>query len=442
MAPKIDPVEAHSTLPTDTDVVVIGGGIVGVSTAYFLAERGIAVALCEKHAIGCEQSSRNWGWCRQMGRDPREIPLIVESLKLWRGMNQRLGEETGFRQCGILYLCETEAEIAKHESWLEHARQYQLDSRMIGGGEASRLVPGATRAWLGALYTPSDGRAEPQKGAPAIARGAARLGAKILTGCAVRGIETSGGRVSAVVTERGTIRCNSVVLAAGAWSRLFCGNLGIELPQLKVVNSVLRTAPLETGLERTCAAGKFAYRKRLDGGYTVAHRHLSVADVVPDSFRLLRDFLPIFRQDWRGLRLRVGKRFIEEAKLPRRWTLDQRSPFESVRVLDPEPVDGILDTALASLKSYFPQFREAEVAERWAGLIDATPDAVPVMAPVDKLPGFYLATGFSGHGFGLGPGAGRLMADLVTGAPPVVDPTPFRYTRFIDGTKLEIVAGL
>jgi glycine/D-amino acid oxidase-like deaminating enzyme len=245
-----------------------------------------------------------------------------------------------------------------------------------------------------------------------------------------------------VVTERGSIACNSVVLAGGAWSRLFCGNLGIHLPQLKVVNSVLRTAPLDTGLELSSAAGKFAFRKRFDGGYTVAHRHLSVADIVPDSVRLFREFLPIFRQDWRGLRLRVGGRLIEEARLPRRWKLDARSPFEAVRVLDPEPVTSILDTAMASLKEYFPQFRSAAVAEQWAGLIDATPDAVPVMAPVEKLPGFFLATGFSGHGFGLGPGAGRLMADLVTGARPVVDPTPFRYTRFIDGTKLQVMTGL
>lgn len=441
MAPRPDPVDSDPTLPSHVDVVVIGGGIIGVSTAYFLAERGVSVALIEKHAIACEQSSRNWGWCRQSSRDPREIPLIIESLKLWRGMNERLGEDTGFRQCGILYLCESEADVTEKENWLEHARPYQIGARLISGGEVDRLIPGSTRAFRGALYTDGDGRAEPQKGAPAIARGARRRGAHIVTGCAVRGIETSAGRVSGVVTERGPVACQSVVLAAGAWSRLFCGNLDIPLPQLRVINSVMRTTALDAGPGPSTSGGSFAFRKRVDGGYTVGHRHLSIVDIVPDSFRLFRDFWPAFKQDWRGLRLRVGNAFIEESKLPRRWTLDARTPFEAVRVLDPEPSQWVIDDAFASLCEYFPVFRETRIAETWAGLIDATPDAVPVMAEVEKIRGFFLATGFSGHGFGIGPGAGRLMADLVTGSTPVVDPSPYRYSRFIDGTKLEIIAG-
>lgn len=442
MAPIPDPVTSDSTLPTDADVVVIGGGIIGACTAYFLAERGIKTVLCEKHEIAAEQSSRNWGWCRQSGRDPREIPLIVESLKLWRGMNQRVGGETGFRQSGIIYLAETDAQLAKREAFMQHARDYQLDTRLISGGEVERLLPGATKVWKGALYTPSDGRAEPQKSASAILTAAKRLGAGVHTHCAVRGIETSAGRVSGVVTEKGNIGCNSVVLAGGAWSRLFCGNLDIHLPQLGVVNSVLRTAPLDAGPEGNVADAKFAFRKRIDGGYTVARAHLSVADIVPDSFRLLGEFLPVLLQDLGGLRLRLGRKFIEEACLPRRWQLDQRTPFEMIRVADPKPVPGILNEAVTWLQRTFPRFRDMQVAERWAGLIDVTPDAVPVMAEVEKLPGFFLATGFSGHGFGLGPGAGRLMADLVTGARPIVDPAPFRYTRFIDGTKLQVMAGL
>jgi glycine/D-amino acid oxidase-like deaminating enzyme len=170
-------------------------------------------------------------------------------------------------------------------------------------------------------------------------------------------------------------------------------------------------------------------RRRLDGGYTVAHGRLSVADIVPDSFRLFFAFLPAI--DLRELRFRIGQRFIDEWRLPRRWSLDATSPFEQVRVLDPEPVPSLLDSAFHDLKAVFPAFRDARVAERWAGYIDATPDAVPVISPVDGVPGFYLATGFSGHGFGIGPGAGKLMADIVTGVTtPVVDPAPFRHARF------------
>ena len=98
MAPRVDPVRSDEALPARADVVIIGGGIIGASTALFLAEKGVSVALCEKGHIAGEQSSRNWGWCRKMGRDPRELPLIIESLRLWQGMNQRVEAETGFRQ--------------------------------------------------------------------------------------------------------------------------------------------------------------------------------------------------------------------------------------------------------------------------------------------------------------------------------------------------------
>src|SRR6195952_5734680 len=134
MSPPVAPVVSNITLPERTDVVIVGGGIVGVSTALFLAEKGIAVVLCEKGVIGGEQSSRNWGWCRTMGRDASEIPLAMESLRLWRGMNRRTNRETGFRQAGIMYLCATEAEIAAQESWIGQARQYQVDARLLRGG--------------------------------------------------------------------------------------------------------------------------------------------------------------------------------------------------------------------------------------------------------------------------------------------------------------------
>lgn len=441
--PVIDRVPPDAAFPRQTAVAIIGGGVAGIATALELAERGIDVTVLEKGEIAAEQSSRNWGWCRQMGRDPREIPLILESLDLWRRMDSRIEGDTGFTECGILYLCETDAELAAKANWYEtHGKPYQLDIRMISGTEAAERQPGSTRPWKGALFSPTDGRAEPFKAVPAMAEAARRKGARIFTNCAVRGIETKAGRISAVVTEKGTLACDTVVLAGGAWSRRFCHNAGIELPQLTVVNSVMRTAPIETGLEHSCAGGHFAIRKRADGGYTIAHRHLSVADIVPDSFRLFYRFLPALRMDFSGLKLRFGQRFIDEARLARRWALDEVSPFEQVRILDPEPVASVLDEAATSLKDTFPAFRGMVIAERWAGAIDATPDAVPVISPVDKITGFYLCTGFSGHGFGLGPGAGKLMAQMVTGETPCVDPAPFRYSRYFDGTNPRPATGL
>src|SRR6184192_562686 len=250
-------------------------------------------------------------------------------------MNGTVEAETGFRTCGIMYLGENAEALSQMGTWLEHAREYQLDTRLIDGAEVMRLLPGIAKLWAGALYTASDGKAEPQLAAPAIAQGARRRGATIMTGCAVRGIETAAGRVAGVVTEKGRIACQSAVLAGGAWSRLFCGNLGIELPQLKVLGSVMRTEKLDGGPEISASGGFFGYRKRLDGGYTVATLGVRTIDIVPDSFRLLPQYLPSVRLHWKKLRFRVGRRFAEEWQRPRRWALDEPSPFEAVRVLDP-----------------------------------------------------------------------------------------------------------
>ncbi|HEY8289142.1 MAG TPA: FAD-binding oxidoreductase [Acetobacteraceae bacterium] len=430
MSPPVDLVQSDASLPDHADVVIIGGGIIGVTTALFLAEAGHAVVLCEKGRIGGEQSSRNWGWCRTMGRDVGEIPLAIESLKLWREMNQRTGRETGFRQPGIMYLCQTEKEAADQEAWLDQARPYQVEARLLRGEALEAIMPGASRGFVAGMHTPTDGRAEPMHAAPAIAEAARAHGARIMTQCAVRGIDLQAGRIAGVVTERGRIACSAVVLAGGAWSRLFCGNAGLDLPQLKILGSVFRTKPLSGAPEITAAGSVFAFRKRLDGGYSIARRNANTAEITPDHFRLLSDFFPRLVASRKEIRLRVGRRSWEEFRTRRRWGLDEPTPFEAVRVLDPAPRQDILQEARAELSRAFPAFARMEVAESWAGLMDVTPDAVPVIDQVARIPGFFIATGFSGHGFGIGPGAGRLMADLVAGNQPVVDPAPFRLARF------------
>ncbi len=425
-----DPVTGAADLPEAVDVVVIGGGIVGVSTALTLAERGVSVALCEKGLIGGEQSGRNWGWVRQMGRDPAEIPLAMQSLASWREMNARIGEETGFRQTGIAYLCRNAKQEAEYEAWLPHARAFGLDSRLLRADELRQHFPGMEGNFTAALHTSTDGRAEPWKAAPAIARGAIRAGAHVLTSCAVRSVERQGGRVSGVVTERGRIACSSVVLAGGAWSRLFAGNFGIDFPQLKVIGTVARVAPVQGVPDMPVGADNFAFRRRLDGGFSIAMRNVNVAPIVPDSFRLFAEFTPNLVKSWRELKLRVNGRFIEEWNTPRRWSPEDVTPFERVRILDPAPVERFNSQGLAHLARAFPAFAQTRITQHWAGLIDVTPDAVPVIGPVPSTPGFFIASGFSGHGFGIGPGAGRLMAEIVMGAQTCVDPAPFRYDRF------------
>lgn len=435
MVAEVDPFLSDEPLPACADVVIIGGGIVGVSTAFALARKHVAVVLCEKGRIGAEQSCRNWGWVRTMGRDLAEIPLSIAAHRLWQQMEAEHGVRSGYCRTGTLYLCDDEADLAARAAWLEQARGFQLSSRLLSSNDVAALFPDSPRRWAGALHTPDDGKAEPRHAAPAIADAARRLGARIFTGCAVRGVETQAGGISAVVTEHGRIACGTVVLAGGAWSRLFCGNLGLDFPQLKVLGSVLRTQPLEgrplEGLpDCTVGARNFSFRKRLDGGYTIAHRSASVVPLVPDSFRLFRQFLPTYRRQHRELRLRLTAAFLDEARTPSRWSLEQPSPFERVRVLDPAPWPAILREAQEHLVRAFPGFGRMVVADSWAGLIDVTPDALPVISPVAALTGFFLASGFSGHGFGIAPGAGQLMADLVRGDPPIVDPSPFCFERF------------
>ena len=442
MGPQVEAVQSDTKVPQRTDVLIVGGGIIGVSAAFYLAQKGISVVLCEKGHIAGEQSSRNWGWVRKTGRDSREIPLIIESLRLWEGMNTAVGGETGFRQAGILFATNDDAQLARYEGWLEHARAYQLDSHIIGGEKLADLLPGAQQHFKAALYTPSDGRAEPQMAAPAIARAAQAKGAVVLTDCAVRGFETRGGEISGVVTERGRIDCDCVILASGAWSRLLCSGLGLRLPQLKVKATVQRTSPIDAGIDPAVATAKVALRKRLDGGYSVATSGVNIAELVPDAFRFFFDFLPALRTEFASLRFRLDARFVQEWKMARYRDLDRISPYEENRVLDPEPHRPTNRATKKALDELFPVFKSATIVQEWAGLIDITPDAVPVISRVDEVPGLVIATGFSGHGFGIGPGAGRLAADIATGDPPIVDPQPFRFSRFSDGSKIELQSWL
>jgi glycine/D-amino acid oxidase-like deaminating enzyme len=442
MSPPVNPVHNDERLPTAVDVVVVGGGIIGCLSAYYLAQKRLSVAVIEKGYIACEQSSRNWGWCRQTGRDSRELPLIRESLMLWAGLNQAVGADTGFRRTGLVYVTNDAAVLASWEAWQEKARQYQIQSRMVNGVEAQQLLPGCAQTWVGGLYTANDGRAEPAMATPAIAEAARRLGATVHQRCAARGLETTAGAVSAVVTERGTIRSRIVLCAAGSWSSLLCRRHGLELPQLSVRASVLATEPAAHIADSPISAPGFGLRRRLDGGYTVGFRGHAALELTPDAFRYVRAFWPAYMRERRSIQVSLSAAFFEALLSSRHRALDQISPFERMRVLDPAPDQAVLDTALANLKAAYPVLGNVKVAERWAGMIDTTPDAVPVVSPVERLPGFYLATGFSGHGFGIAPAAARLAAELITGDPPLVDPSPFRYSRMIDGSRLVPETGL
>lgn len=432
------PFTPPASCPPQADIVIIGGGIVGVSTAWFLAKQGADVVLCEKGHVAGEQSGRNWGWVRCQGRDSRELPMMLHSMRVWENLAHDLGEDVGFTRAGCLYVTDDQRQLEQYVRWLDIAREYGLDTRVIEGKELDEHVTGGSSRWKGAMYTASDGRAEPHKVVPAIARAATRDGATILTSCAVRGVETQGGRLSAVVTEHGSIRTSVALCAAGAWTSMFCRSLGITLPQLQVRGTVVRTEPAEAVLNGNMFDEKIGIRRRQDGGYTVAHGSVLDHSITPATFRFSLKFLPALMHEMNLLRISIGRAFFDELMTPRKWALDEESPFERNRVLNPEPNRSVLRQIRRNLDEVFPQLRDCRFIETWAGMVETTPDVVPVIGEQEAIPGFFVATGLSGHGFAIGPGAGKVLAAVLTGKDPGIDMAPFRLSRFFDGSPMRL----
>jgi glycine/D-amino acid oxidase-like deaminating enzyme len=441
MSPSILRIRSDHKLPERADAVVIGGGIVGVSTAYFLAKRGLSVAVLEKGYIGGEQSSRNWGWCRQQNRDVRELPLSALALRLWEEMKRDIGRDLGFRRCGLYYATDDPKQLATWEDWgRQHGRPFGVRTRMLGAAEAASVMKGSgSRQWLGGVHSMDDGTAEPSLAAPVIAQGAQALGATIHQDCAARGLDITNGAVSGVITERGVIRTGAVVCSGGAWASAFCRRHGISFPQASVRASVLRIDPIE-GLPPALSTPECTLTRRLDGSYIVAISGRGTLEFTPQALRYAREFMPMFMKRIRAVEFGIGRSFFRGPGAFGSWNFDEESPFEQIRVLDPAPDQGAVRHLLACVKNLYPALKQVTLSDAWGAYIDSTPDAVPVISPVDRIKGFVLAAGFSGHGFGTGPGAGQLAASLVTGEHPPVDPTPFRFSRLGDGSKVTVGA--
>ena len=440
---NLDLIESDATLPEAADVVVIGAGIIGVSTAWHLAKAGHSVALLEKGVVAGEQSSRNWGWCRTMNRDEREIPLMQHSQHLWDTLPAEIGAEMGFRRNGLVYVTKDPKQPAAWQAWLDMAQPYQVGARIIDAAEAKRLTPGNAQDWIGGVISPRDGRAEPAIAAPALAKAARARGVTLHQNCAVRGLDTTGGRISGVFTERGRIRTQAVVLAAGAWASMFLRRHGLDMPQSSVHSTIFATTPAKQVSAGPLSTPDFILTPLLDGGYLVAAKARGRLELTPAGIRYARQFLPSLRKNWKMVELRLGRSFFEGPDaLHGRWSFDRPTVFERMRVLEAKPKASIVQPAIDAIVAAYPELAGIRAARLWAGWIDSTPDAVPVISRVAALPGLVVAAGFSGHGFGIGLGAGRLAADLAGEAPPVVDPAPFALSRFFDGSALRPPAGI
>jgi len=414
------------------DVVVIGGGIAGTATAYYLAKRGMSVIVCEKGEVAGEQSSRNWGFVRQQRRDPAEIPLMMASNKIWQDLSRELNTDIEWIQGGNLNLFDDEKAQANCEAWLEHARAHGLESQLVSKRELDALIPGNNIDRKGGLFTPSDGQAEPTKVTEAFQRAAAGRGATFLTHCAVLEIETTGGAVSGVITERGGFATKTVVLAAGAWTGRMMRTLGLKFPQLWVKGSVARTtaAPI---ISHAGTWSGVAFRQRRDGTMNVSQPSAD-HDITMDTILNAPRFVGSFRTARRDVRLHLNRMFLDTIMGPFSKAAFRRE-LQRYRILDPAPNLQVLAQSMAKLKDILPMTKDIEIERSWAGYIDLTPDMLPTLDSIDRPAGLVIASGFSGHGFGMGPIVGSLMSELIADGQTSLDLSAFRFSRFSDGSK-------
>lgn len=419
-------------LPAEADVVVIGGGIAGASIAWEIAKRKGNVVLLEKGQIGFEQSSRAWGFVRQQGRDPSEVPLMMAGNKIWQELQAELGEDIEWVQAGNLKIAYDEERIEELRNWLPVAREFNLDTSLLSATEIRNLIPGIQGPIVGGMFTPSDGHAEPTKVAPAIGRAAAREGATVVTYCAAERVEVSGGHVSAVVTEKGTIHTPVVVCAAGGWSKKLGRTVGLSLPQIQVRNTVAETTAAPPVTEIGVWAPDVAFRQRPNGAFYIARGGRSDYDITTESFRGTRMFAANYVKNRGMFNLRIGGELVRDVVRSLPGSPAREHPFAHTVHVEPEPNLQTAWRSLEGLKTMFPTLDDIGMKRVFAGLIDSTPDAVPVMGEVERPRGFFFATGFSGHGFALGPIVGRVMAELILDGSTQFDLRPMRFSRFTE----------
>ncbi len=424
-------------LPDEVDLIVIGGGIIGICTALYAARSGTKVVVLEKGLVAAEQSTRNWGWIRQQGRDPAEMPIMAEALQLWAELSEETNDQIGLRTAGVTYFAKSASALAGYEKWHPHAAENGVTSTILSSAEIAAMFPDLSDAPIGGLHTATDCRAEPWVAVPAIAEIAIREGVQIIEHCAVRCLDITDGKVTGVMTEKGRVAAPRVVLAGGAWSALFLRNHGIQMPQLSVRSQVVATEPLANVGESAVSAKRLAYRRRSDGGYTLAPAGAPDLYVGPDAVRALPKYLNQLKEDPFGCMLlpNAPKGYPDGWTTKRRWKADDVSPFEHLRILDPKPTTRVIAKLAKDFQTMFPHLGEVRIKTAWAGMIDTMPDIVPVVdhGPIE---GLVIGTGMSGHGFGIGPAMGRVLADMSAGRPTGYDLTRFRFNRFTDGTVM------
>jgi glycine/D-amino acid oxidase-like deaminating enzyme len=413
-------------LPSRADVVVLGGGIVGLAAAFELAEQGMKVCLLDRSQAGSAQSTRNWGFIRQQGRSVEELPLMIEATQMWLELEKRLDCDMDLVQGGNLRLTDSPDRAEDYTRWIDMARSFGLDSRVARAEEVEQIMPGFTGRYLMAIFTPSDGQVNPIKAVTAYVNALRGRDVEIYENYRATGIVTAANQVVGVQTDDGFIGTSTVVLAAGAGSKALLRSVGLEVP----IHFVGQTVALTTAVPKLTNAcvwtGKIGFRQARSGGIVLSSGGLGDVKVDLDALASLlspRQFSQAFPMYWKNREyLRVRPREVVSALTSRR----KDGVFEDVaRYSD-------VASALETLSRYFPELR-CGISMAWAGTIDGTPDALPVIDAVDHVSGLVVATGMSGHGFGIAPSVGKIVADLVTCGSSNHDLNPFRLRRFRDG---------
>ncbi|MGY1727877.1 NAD(P)/FAD-dependent oxidoreductase [Geodermatophilus sp. SYSU D01062] len=369
-------------LPRSASVVVVGGGVVGLATAYELALAGVPdVVLLERDALGSGSTCRAAGGVRAMFSDPVNVALGARSLETFRDFRARFGQEIDFAPVGYLFLLDDAAAVADFEAAVALQNDLGVPSRMADVAEAVRLSPMVDPdGLLAAAWSPTDGHCTPESVVLGYASAARRAGVTVLPHCPATGIDVRDGRVATVATAAGTIETEAVVCAAGPWSAQVGAWAGVDLPVSPLRRQILVTEPvpgLDPHTPFTIDFGTSFYFHREGEGLLMG---MSDPDETP-GFRLTRS----------------------DAWLPRLGeAIERRAP------------------ALAGVG----------VASGWAGLYEMTPDHNALIGRAADVEGFLYATGFSGHGFLMGPAVGEVVRDLYVGAQPFVDVSGFDVRRF------------
>lgn len=434
--PRAEKVEGDNEVPEKVDVVIIGGGIIGCVTALELAERGVSVALCEKGAVAGEASSRAAGLLEYELLSSIKMELIAHSLERWRALPERVSGEMGLKKQGMVTLTDDEKHTEIAADWLKDMQgQAGIDARILSAEEVNALDPAFGPNWHSGLYQANAIAVEPRLAAPAIARAAREKGAIILQSCAVRTIERHAGRIAAVITEKGEIKTDNVVIAGGVWSSMLAAHLDIELPQMMIFAQQASVEPISNGpaIDGMNPVGYF--RREPDGGYMLG----AAAGRIPITLPLLKSIPKLMKaptdvdQEMFPV-LNLGT-LLWEMRASRKPAADKPSVFEEYRIFQPAPIDELAG-AEGDMGKYIPAFANCKVRERYTGSLMTTMDNLGVISPVQSIPGLFIGTGML-YGLTTSAATGEILADLITGEKPKVDITPYRYERLVDGSPFE-----